>query len=85
MSNKIAQEIYQTKWHILWRKSLRNKSGYNYHEQKLASLTYNKKFATKKGLPKRIQEEHNDLWWNYCCKMVRNKKEGDNDMNEACE
>ena len=30
-------------------------------------------------------EEHNDLWRNYCGIIFRNGKEGDNHMDEACE
>ena len=44
---------------------------------------YNQIFATKYWLKKHNQEEHTELWWNYCGKMFRSRKEVDNHMYEA--
>ena len=54
-------------------------------KKKSVCRTWNQTFVTKNGLKKYIQEEHTELWWNYCGKMLRNRKEVDNHMNEAWE
>ena len=43
----------------------------------------NQTFAIKNGLKNHIQEEHNEVWWNYCGKMFRNWKEVINHMNNV--
>ena len=36
------------------------------------------------NLNKLSEEEHTELWWNYCGNIFRNRKEVDNHIFEAC-
>ena len=47
-------------------------------------VTCNQTFLLKNWLKTYIQEEHTQLWCNYCGKMFKNRKEVDNHMYEAC-
>ena len=51
---------------------------------KAVYVTCTQIFAMQNGLKKLIQEEHIELWWNYCGKMFRNKKEVVSHISEAC-
>ena len=45
-------------------------------------VTCNQTFAMQNRWKKHLQEEQTELWWNYCGKVFRNRKEVNNHMYE---
>ena len=56
-------------------------------KKKPGCVTCSKTFAMTNCFNKFIQNEHTELWWNYCGKMSekKKKKQVDNHIYEACE
>ena len=47
-------------------------------------VTCNQTLALKIGCKQLTEEEHTELWWNFCDKMFSSRKEVDNCIYESC-
>ena len=71
--------------HRWGRWSFRNYSWQNPHEKVgLCVWHVTNHWHWQMNLNKLSEEEHTELWWNYCGNIFRNRKEVDNHIFEAC-